>query len=381
MQAVSQPGGWDQGSYWTFETLEAVKEVGLNRWEGVHLLWSRDCRGTGYPTKWKLKCLSCALAMGAKRAPKLNRDADLPQQARTLQMNLGEGALRVGAPMQLGAAVQYKTAVGRDAFKKITRCGHVCVFRGNWGRDIGSLGAYLQEVKVQVASETGYLYRTPWEAYAHKLEDQQWAGITGNPDLNDETSGGLLEFVLAFTGLAPCYRKSFARWGFEPIVEAMRHFSQEAARVFIYGCRDRGDAEGRRKPHRRRGRVGGPQQGADPAEACGCTDGVGSRRGREPRVADAAQSSGRPVARPYWPGGRGAPTLGRQLRRPNPWDAIGVPGTGMWEDPFPERSRDAVGPAEKPDGRGEPGATGLGKPALKPRGCRDGRDPRGSRGD
>lgn len=38
------------------------------------------------------------------RGPKLNRDADLLQLIRTLQMKPGEGASRVGAPMQLGAA-------------------------------------------------------------------------------------------------------------------------------------------------------------------------------------------------------------------------------------------------------------------------------------
>lgn len=95
-----------------------------------------------------------------------------------------------------GAAVQYKETIGRHAAKEITYWGHVTIFRDDWSRDVGSVGAYMPEVKVQVASETGYLYRIASDVgnwtYAHIIDDHQWAGITGNPDLNDETKRDLL---------------------------------------------------------------------------------------------------------------------------------------------------------------------------------------------
>lgn len=89
------------------------------------------------------------------------------------------------------------------------------------GLDLGSLGAYLKEGKVQVASEAGYLNGVAGDAgswtYAHILDEQQWAGSTGKPDPNGEAKGGFfLEFAMAFAGLAPFYPTAFSHWGMRP---------------------------------------------------------------------------------------------------------------------------------------------------------------------
>lgn len=47
------------------------------------------------------------------------------------------------------------------------------------------------------------------------IEDQHWDNITGNPDLNAESKRDLLEFVLAFAGLAPDDPSHFAKWSNE----------------------------------------------------------------------------------------------------------------------------------------------------------------------
>lgn len=51
------------------------------------------------------------------------------------------------------------------------------------------------------------------DTYAKILSEHGWERTTGNPDLNPETKGGLVEWVLSFASIEPFYPGLSAGWG------------------------------------------------------------------------------------------------------------------------------------------------------------------------
>lgn len=76
-----------------------------------------------------------------------------------------------------------------------------------WDSNPGSLGAYLNERRATIGAEVGYLYQVGWDAgnetYAKLLTEDEWNGCTGNPDMDFETKGDLVEWVVSFANIVP----------------------------------------------------------------------------------------------------------------------------------------------------------------------------------
>lgn len=57
-----------------------------------------------------------------------------------------------------------------------------------------------------------------------------WRNITGDPRMNDEAKGDLVDFVLAFACIAPFFSTSFKQWGRDNLLRAYSYFSKQAMR-------------------------------------------------------------------------------------------------------------------------------------------------------
>lgn len=114
------------------------------------------------------------------------------------------------------------------------------MFKEDWDCNPGSLGAYLMDVRVTIGAETGYLYHASWNVqidnYAKLLTDYEWEGCTGNPEINSETKGDMIEWVLAFSSWGPYYPRMYDKWDMHLTFRVMKHISQEAKRIYFLRC-------------------------------------------------------------------------------------------------------------------------------------------------
>lgn len=103
------------------------------------------------------------------------------------------------------------------AAKELTHWGHAILLEDDWECNLGSLGAYVHEIRVTIGAETGRLYQVSWgagnETYSKILTGHDWGRTIGNPDLNFETKGDLVEWVLSCASIGPLYPGLFAGWG------------------------------------------------------------------------------------------------------------------------------------------------------------------------
>lgn len=93
--------------------------------------------------------LSFALAEGKAWNPKLSMDRSLPAVVHLLQSNCPDRALTRNPPVFVVAAVSYKEAIGKTDSTAVTHWGHAVLFREDWHRNLGSMGAHIQEIPVQ----------------------------------------------------------------------------------------------------------------------------------------------------------------------------------------------------------------------------------------
>lgn len=210
-----------------------------------------------------------------------------------------------------------------------------------------------------------------------------------------------LEFVLAFARLAPLFPDGLLALGRCPDRRCHVPLEQESRSDVLRGRRDRGGAEGRRKPCSRRGRDAGQHPGEDPAEACGCvTDAEAATRGQGPaqqwthrehvcREAEGrqygcgsaepncrkngrgsrAETDGREDGRPCSPRTHRAPPPGRQQWQPASLGRHRKSVSGHVGEPLPRQERASSWECREAAGDAL-GTAGLGQPAAQPSGGR-----------
>lgn len=69
------------------------------------------------------------------------------------------------------------------ATNELAHWGHAVLFKDDWERNLGSLGTYIQEVRVTIGTEAGYLYQANWDAgnktYAQILSEYEGTSSSG----------------------------------------------------------------------------------------------------------------------------------------------------------------------------------------------------------